>query len=61
MGKKFEAIKRSVSLATKDVIETRREICATCEFAKLGICTKCGCVLKMKTQFVAAKCPIGKW
>ena len=61
MGKKFDAIKKSVSLATKIVIETRQGLCESCDFAKYGICKKCGCVIKMKTQFVNAKCPIGKW
>lgn len=28
----------------------RLEICEECEFSKNGICLKCGCVLKAKTQ-----------
>lgn len=61
MGKAYDAIKKQIALATKETITERQDICRNCEFAKLGICTKCGCVIRYKTKFAQAKCPMGYW
>ena len=41
----------------------RLEICHSCDFfyKPVGICKKCGCVMKLKTKLQEATCPIGKW
>jgi rRNA maturation endonuclease Nob1 len=41
----------------------RLEICHSCDFfyKPVGICRKCGCVMKLKTKLQEATCPIGKW
>lgn len=41
----------------------RYQICLECEHMEknFGICKKCGCWLKGKTQLPGASCPIGKW
>ena len=47
--------------ALKRAQRKRLTICEACEFQRHGICTKCGCVLKVKTWLHAEKCPIGLW
>lgn len=39
----------------------RERICLTCEFLRMGICKKCGCVIKAKVKFANSSCPIKKW
>lgn len=43
----------------------RLKICATCEHNKprmhTNICSKCGCILKLKTQWKGTHCPVNKW
>lgn len=39
----------------------RLEVCKTCEHNKLNVCTKCGCILKLKTQWKNTQCPAKKW
>ena len=48
--------------------ETQKErlkICETCEHKKprmsVDICGKCGCILKLKTQWKGTQCPVNKW
>ena len=41
--------------------KARLEVCKTCEHNKLNICTKCGCILKLKTQWKGTQCPVKKW
>jgi hypothetical protein len=45
----------------KELEEKRKEICNNCEKNKIGICTKCGCVIKFKVKFEQNQCPLGKW
>jgi hypothetical protein len=46
---------------TKEQQEQRLAICKVCSHNKLNVCTKCGCILKLKTQWKGTKCPVGKW
>jgi hypothetical protein len=39
----------------------RKQVCRDCEKNKLGVCTKCGCVIKLKVKFEQNQCPLGKW
>lgn len=44
--------------------ETQKQrlgICASCEHNRLSVCKKCGCILRLKTQWAGTKCPVGKW
>tara|TARA_Y100001951_G_scaffold66375_1_gene53332 strand:+ start:261 stop:434 length:174 start_codon:yes stop_codon:yes gene_type:complete len=51
--------------------EKRKMICEECEHLKhvqagmfkkmLPVCKKCGCLMRFKWPFPAAKCPIDKW
>ena len=35
--------------------------CRICEHNKIGVCSKCGCILALKTQWKTTSCPVGKW
>ena len=48
-------------MASSELTEERRAICGDCEHNKLGICTQCGCVIKLKTAILATFCPLAKW
>lgn len=44
--------------------EERMEICNKCPFVlgrKVPICSRCGCLLKIKARFEIFDCPEGKW
>ncbi len=45
--------------------EQRLEICRKCDFfennLKIFRCSKCGCLLQIKTLFKSQSCPINKW
>jgi hypothetical protein len=47
----------------KELIESRLEICNSCEWFKKSLqkCRKCGCFMSLKTTLKQATCPIGKW
>jgi hypothetical protein len=50
---------------TPEEAKTRMNTCLGCEFlvgdSNKERCKKCGCWLRMKTQFKAESCPVGKW
>ena len=56
-------IARNPKVANDDLYEQRMKICRACAFfdAEQVRCRKCGCKLKGKARFEAAKCPIQKW
>lgn len=47
----------------RELIESRLEICNSCEWFKKNLqkCRKCGCFMSLKTTLKQATCPIGKW
>ena len=49
--------------APEDVIKSRQDICAGCEFLdkEKNKCSKCGCYYKVKITLAQEKCPIDKW
>jgi hypothetical protein len=47
--------------ATPSQQKERERICLTCEHLRMGICTKCGCVIKGKVKFAKTSCPLKKW
>jgi hypothetical protein len=48
-------------MASEETKKERLAICQKCEHNKIGMCSKCGCVLKLKTQWKTTKCPVDKW
>lgn len=54
---------RSDEYASDAIAEQRYSICKACpEFISLSTqCKKCGCVMKLKTKLISARCPIEKW
>lgn len=47
----------------RELIESRLEICNSCEWLnkRLVKCKKCGCFMKLKSTLKEAKCPLEKW
>jgi hypothetical protein len=41
--------------------EIRNEFCNKCEKLKLGFCSACGCIVKLKISLAASECPLKKW
>lgn len=41
----------------------RLEICNSCDFfnKQTSECSRCGCIMSIKTNLPEASCPIGKW
>ena len=56
-------IARNPKPASNELYEQRMKICRACAFfdEEQVRCRKCGCKLKGKARFEAAKCPIQKW
>lgn len=48
-------------IASEETKKQRITICELCDHNKLGVCSKCGCIIHLKTQWKTAKCPIDKW
>lgn len=39
----------------------RWRICKSCPDLHSGICSHCGCIMKLKVKLSDSSCPIGKW
>ena len=50
-------------LAPEEVQKARLDTCEGCVhlFKPTGNCKRCGCFVKIKTQLLHSKCPVGKW
>jgi len=50
-------------IVVKAIENERKGICLMCEeyFAMTDMCKKCACIIRLKSRFQAAKCPLGKW
>lgn len=48
---------------TDSIAALRYDLCKGCEhfISPTTQCTKCGCIMKVKTLLKNAECPIGKW
>jgi len=45
-----------------EVAGQRKQICRKCSFNRgIGNCSKCGCIIALKTLMPREECPIGKW
>ena len=45
----------------KKYFDARYEICKLCQENKHGVCSVCGCVIRMKTMSEDSECQKGKW
>lgn len=47
----------------KKIADERFSICQACEHLdpNCNRCRKCGCFMKLKSMYMGAECPIGKW
>ena len=54
---------RRQNYTDEKTMQSRLEICNTCEFLikKTTTCKKCGCFMVAKTKLANATCPLGKW
>ena len=59
-GIKGDMNKKGV-FASDGLRSDREMLCGSCPHNKVGICTKCGCILKIKVRLWSSECPIGKW
>ena len=50
-----------LALVSPKIRKERLNLCYSCEFIKKPICSKCKCLLHLKTLFTGQQCPIGKW
>lgn len=41
--------------------QRRLGYCIPCEFRKMFLCNKCGCVLQAKARLIDETCPADKW
>lgn len=70
-GQAAKAVRKAQNIAqgySNYVTGTNKELsykrlieCNACENYKRSICTKCGCVIVVKTTVIEEACPIGKW
>lgn len=49
------------NFVTKDEMESRRKVCASCPNNQTGICTICNCVILWKTTLKGHECPEKHW
>lgn len=53
---------KTYELADETICQERKGICEKCDHLQmLGTCAICHCMMFVKTKFIEAKCPIGKW
>jgi predicted ArsR family transcriptional regulator len=47
----------------EDVANSRYELCKACPFfiKATSQCSKCGCLMQLKTKLSNAECPVGIW
>jgi hypothetical protein len=50
-----------MQMASPSDTMNRMSICKTCEYFKSPLCSKCGCVMIVKTRLATSICPEGKW
>jgi len=53
----------SDNYTTKDIKESRMDICKGCDrlFKPTRQCKECGCFMALKTWLKGATCPLDKW
>lgn len=56
----FKLLDRS-DRVSREVRKNRLASCELCLSYKAGVCTECGCVVKLKSKVASEECPLGKW
>jgi len=46
---------------SEDIAKRRLQICKKCPHLFKTNCTRCGCFVKIKTEYADQECPIKKW
>lgn len=59
----MDYVQNKIEHVDEEQYKERLNICNQCEYKNhvLGICKKCGCLLREKAKHTRASCPIGKW
>jgi len=59
----WDVLNPNTEWAPKEVAAERYEICKKCPFliSATKQCSKCGCIMHVKTRLAKAECPEGKW
>ena len=47
--------------APEHIVNSRLEICGSCEHLSEDRCSKCGCFVAMKASWSSEECPVQKW
>jgi hypothetical protein len=53
--------KSGFQITPSEILIKRIETCKSCEYLKKQFCSKCGCIIAIKSRMATAKCPDGKW
>lgn len=56
-----DTITGSVEFVDQETYKKRINICNICDYNNYRTCTKCGCLVDLKTKLTKACCPMGKW
>lgn len=56
-----DTVKGNVDFISPEVRKKRIDLCNVCDYLKLRTCTKCGCLVDLKTKLTKSSCPMGKW
>lgn len=58
-----DLISGKIVLSEDELKNERMKVCEACDHFKRGLkqCDLCGCFMELKTKFIKAECPIGKW
>lgn len=59
----WDVLNRNLDSVKERVAATRMSICRSCEFfiAQTQQCTRCGCMMQVKTAILNEECPEHKW
>jgi len=59
----WHLLDHSKLIEDQSIIDARYKTCLSCEHLinLTKQCSKCGCVMTLKTKLANAACPIGKW
>lgn len=63
LKQRLQDLKDAAAFLSEEERNVRYDICKSCEhFVSLtNQCTKCGCIMAVKTYLPLAECPVGKW
>lgn len=59
----WDIVNPNIEHVSEDVQKYRMDLCKRCPFyvRLTHQCTKCGCIMNIKTKLPHAECPIEKW